>query len=75
VGYAVLIEQPDRLLQVLVAGDAETEMVAGAIGRSPMIRLPRLMTTPPNRTLNVSAAAGSSGGGDSTATWKPSRPV
>ena len=86
VGHAVLVEQPGRLLQVLAAGHAEAEMiqahpirvetVAGcAIGRSPIIRLPRIMTTPPNRTRNTSSAAGSPGGGDSTATWKPSRLV
>ena len=33
------------------------------------------MTPPPNKTLNTSAADGSPGGGDSTATSKPSRLV
>jgi hypothetical protein len=33
------------------------------------------MTTPPNKIRNVSASDGSPGGGDSTATWKPSRLV
>jgi sugar/nucleoside kinase (ribokinase family) len=33
------------------------------------------MTTPPNKTLNASASDGSPGGGESTATWKPSRLV
>ena len=85
-GHAVLVEQRRRLLQVRTAGHAEAEMVqahpirvelvsGGAIGRSPMIRLPRTMTTPPNSTRNTSSSAGSPGGGDSTATWKPSRLV
>ena len=33
------------------------------------------MTTPPNKMGYTSAADGSSSGGDSTATWKPSRLV
>ena len=47
----------------------------GAIGRRPSSRLPRIMTTPPKRILNTSSADGSSGGGDSAAIPKPSRPV
>ena len=47
----------------------------GATGRSPSKRLPRTITQPPQRTVFAASAAGSSSGGESTATSKPSRLV
>jgi len=67
----VLLERPHRLLQVTAAGNAEDaarrpqthEQVAADHDHAS------------KRILNVSAAAGSPGGGDSTATSKPRRLV
>jgi hypothetical protein len=73
VPYAVLIEQPDRLLQVLAGGHAEAEMIQAHPVRVETVIGGRYR--PPNKTPNASSAPGSPGGGDSTATWKPNNLV
>jgi hypothetical protein len=68
VNHAVLIEQPGRLVQVLATGDAEAEMVkadplrAGTVtfGRprlQAVSKLPRVMTTPPDKCLGFGRVA------------------